>query len=113
MTQGGKQKLLLLALVATAFLSWEVGKLAAQTWQKVVPSGGGSNWQCTGQWGLVEAVCVNVSTGEKCYSLYTTQGYINGLVLPPPAGRGRNSGITEPCLMKTMADFSLSCRTIF
>jgi hypothetical protein len=41
MTHGGKQKLLLLALIATAFLSWEVGKLAAQTWQKVVPSGGG------------------------------------------------------------------------
>ena len=70
MTHGGKQKLLLLALIVAAAFSWEVGKLAAQTWQKVVPSGGGSNWQCTGQWGLVEAVCVNVSTGKNCYSLY-------------------------------------------
>ena len=96
MTHGGKQKLLLLALIATAFLSWEVGKLAAQTWQKVVPSGGGgtagptgpqgltgpqgpvgpagssgssSSWQCTGAVSsYAYVVCIKPSTGQWCYT---------------------------------------------
>jgi hypothetical protein len=69
MTHGGKQKLLLLALIVVAFLSWEVGKLAAQTWQKVVPSGGSSNeWQCSAaNVGSYTMMCVRLRDGKGCY----------------------------------------------
>lgn len=63
---GGKQKLLLLALIVVAAFSWEVGKLAAQTWQKVVPSGG--EWQCgfaAYGAGYILA-CAKPSTGRTC-----------------------------------------------